>query len=714
MAPVNRGPTAAAAAAAAAAVKTAKVGGRKIAGSVIYVVDASLSVSPFLDDSPSSSSAATPQTSLEHDGSSSCGSGFDVSRQAVVAGILDAMKNHKSVDVEVVVCKSPSAAARHRKTKDSKDEESHNGGHDPPWWKAHLKRLGCDEDEDDVDIDAPLHPATAQLLHHVRKVTRSSISGRDVSIPKNQGTVLHGLYWAVELFWDRHNREGTGSAAAAAGGGSDPTTNDRIVLIMDGKRSQLVWGRDRMSELQQMLGQLTEMGCEVRIAWMETATSTGHDEEREDAEDDDGTTENDGDGEGHEEDEDEWYEWASRHDRIQFLSGIVDQLPGSQLTKVRTLQQLLDVAYPTALSVPKANKTKIDLVIASDLIIQATQATMLVKKSLPAVRSDRVALADDDGNLSVDSTGEPLADTVYREKIRHIDGEVVEPDDIVRVVPFCGDLIAVSRFDYHHASQSKEALILSKPRYELLGCLPEARIPRAYLKGPPRVISGDVNEPGARALVAALAQSLKEKGAVGICTVSSKVSVTQSKLAPMILGALYPMNNHCQTSGFASHPGLALDSQLPPEQLVFLQLPFQGEVKELRAYPDGSETPFDPDGGQAKVCDDLIDAMKLGPGVLDPGTVPSPALRSWNQTIVQRFLNKDKNAPPSVAAVRGAKGSDDPLRCPQSAQMTAVLDQFWETLNLPSADNKRKPEDRQGRSRKGKKGKRALYYKDWL
>jgi hypothetical protein len=397
------------------------------------------------------------------------------------------------------------------------------------------------------------------------------------------------------------------------------------------------------------------------------------------------------------------------------LSGIVDKSPSSKLAEVRTLQQVLDVAQLTVFTVPKANKTKVDLVIASDLIIQATQSPLVVKKSLPTVRSDRVALADDDGNLSVDSTGEPLADTVYREKIRHVDGEVAEPDDIVRVVPFLGELVPVSRFDYLQASQSEEALFLAKPRYELLGFLPEWHIPRAYLRGPPKVVSGDAAEAGARTLVAALAQSLQEKGMVGICTVSPKASAARSKLAPMILGALYPMTGQCLADEPTPNAESASTSPSLPEQLVFLQLPFEGEVLEPAGCPDDAQLPPDVDGRQAKACDDLIDAMKLGPGVLDPWTVPSPALRAWNQTILQRFLSADKDAPTRVAGVRGPRCEDDPLRCPRSAGTTAALDQFWQTFQLPTVDNKRKADGREGKKgEKGKKGKRALYYKDWL
>jgi hypothetical protein len=139
---------------------------------------------------------------------------------------------------------------------------------------------------------------------------------------------------------------------------------------------------------------------------------------------------------------------------------------------------------------------------------------------------------------------------------------------------------------------------------------------------------------------------------------------------------------------------------------VFLHLPFEGEVKDIaltNAAPDGSKR-VGWDEAQAMASDDLIDAMRLKPGELEPESVPSPALRCWSQALVQRFSN------PTDGDIVG-----DHIRPPRVAESKDALDQFWAHFSLPSVDAKRKAESlRETKNDQGTRRKRALYYKDWL
>jgi Ku70/Ku80 beta-barrel domain len=698
---------------------------------IIYVMDASAgSDAAAIQDGPSSSSSSS--------GTSPPTAAFEAAKRAVLHGVLDHLRKGTG-GVEVIVCRSD---CRHHKENDDEKEEDDDEDEnedDDEWWNSSLTRLNTDDrrrvgggDNDrggQGGGTAGLRPASPGLLRKVReeflpsRAPSSALANHDPTRGRRRGTVLHGLYWATRLLWERHRTNPllrTGGAKAAA--------TSRIVVLVDGSRSRLAWPRDRIDDMTtRMLDEMNHAGCLVRVVYMEmdgsgstrnsepgpayAASSSGDppddmgggagDEREVDVDDATGSEEESEDGDD--------AVWTSQYDRLELFSVLTKQATtGSDRVVARSFQEVLAATTeldPAAPSPPRATHKNVELWVTRDLVIQAAHAPMAgTKVSLPTVKNDKVLLVDEGGKIMVDEeTGEPLTDTVYREKIRHVGGEVIDPRDVSRVISFCRDRIPMSREDYLYAFRNDESLFLEKPRYELLGFMEASRIPEAFLAGPAKVLGGNAGAHKSQAMLAALAQALEGQGKVAICTFTSQGSAAKPK---QTLGALYPMGHIRHGAMPESKPtSEMLDIVSTPTQLMFLRLPFEGEVKDTSlsgAVPDRSrQVGWD----ESQACDNMIDTMRLNTGELEPESVPSPALRCWSQTLVQRFANPNND---DVVT--------DPIRPPHVEESKDALDQFWSKFTLPTIDAKRKAESLlQGtKNDKGSKRKRALYYKDWL
>jgi hypothetical protein len=144
---------------------------------------------------------------------------------------------------------------------------------------------------------------------------------------------------------------------------------------------------------------------------------------------------------------------------------------------------------------------------------------------------------------------------------------------------------------------------------------------------------------------------------------------------------------------------------LQPIHLVFLQLPFAGEVKqlEMRSFDEffaDAET-----ASKSKACDAVIDALMLPDNVLESGKIPSPLLRSWKETMMKRVVDPTAE----IVAVR-TFDKHDPMVTPSDVLERAVpaLDLFHESFPLVQK------KDQVAEKQKGQKRKRALTYKDYL
>ena len=107
--------------------------------------------------------------------------------------------------------------------------------------------------------------------------------------------------------------------------------------------------------------------------------------------------------------------------------------------------------------------------------------------------------------------------------------------------------------------------------------------------------------------IAALSRALTQEDKVGIGTFYKS-----NRSSEPLLVAIYPFE----------------------DRLLTLQIPYEGEVRNLALQPLPETTP-----DKSQVCDNFIDSLMLDDDVLESGTVPSPFYRSWHQTKLQRALH---------------------------------------------------------------------------
>jgi hypothetical protein len=261
-----------------------------------------------------------------------------------------------------------------------------------------------------------------------------------------------------------------------------------------------------------------------------------------------------------------------------------------------------------------------------------------------------------------------------------------EPDRLVSdadrttAISYGSSLVPMNAFDYEGLKEAADS-----PHIQILGYMERGKIPPCCIIGPPTAVSGHDSQQ-ACALISGLAQALERLNKVAICTFLK----TKTGSGGPVLGGLFPM----------MEPGY-----LQPIHLLFLQLPFAGEVKqlEMRSFDEffaDAET-----ASKSKACDAVIDSLMLPDNVLESGKIPSPFLRSWKETIMQRALDPTAE----IVAVR-TFDKQDPMVTPSDVLERAIpaLDSFHESFPLvlkkdPVADKT-----------KGQTRKRALTYKDYL
>ena len=716
---------------------------------VVFVVDVAPSMNrPFPaavttdDQSPPKSNAATQRTSTtakgsaadddNHSGQATVSSPsppdsswrttsttttttyLDAAKRAVIGKLAELAASQRN-ETNVIVCgfsATPSASATTMSSIATNDVDEP----DRTSMNQRTSRFSHPSITDGVTILQPetdLNPVTVLLLHRVKGIKALRLSyddhdaddaSRDDDRPPpatphgDSGSFLNALVQAGEVLQSAH---------------TDRTYEQATLCVVSNFHCTLEWPKQEMRRIEQLVDVLQTMKCRVNVVWLgdksegdgggasagdggsdevedETSQPTMHTGAGDNPKEHEGSSEEDGGGDSDDNDDsdcktrDDMYQWINKTDKVQFLRGIVEAT-GGDLVFASSVRQVL-AAVRSLKMIQKATKKKLKLEIVSDLVVNVHQSALFVKRSLPTVKKDKVFLVDEEGKpMLEEGTREPLTDLFYKETMLTDGEDVVEPDDVAKAVSYGNDHVTMSDWDYI----ALKADDCYESRVQILGFLEESLIPRAYLKGPPKVISGTESE----AYVPALAQALLELEEIGICTVSSQSSAS-GRHPPPILGALYPYRGDAQ-------------SRLP-HRLVFLQLPFAGEVKQLQFSMDYDAVVKQHDrvGSHARSSDDLVDSMMLPSDVLSSVTTPNPAIRSWDQAVVQRFLDPTMNA----TALRSHFPMEPPHGTLEQAKPT--LDDFWSTFNLPPVNAKRK--DEQDGKGKRKKGKVALFYKDFL
>lgn len=154
------------------------------------------------------------------------------------------------------------------------------------------------------------------------------------------------------------------------------------------------------------------------------------------------------------------------------------------------------------------------------------------------------------------------------------------------------------------------------------------------------------------------------------------------------IGTFYKSNRSAQPILVAIYPF--------EDRLLTLQIPFEGEVRNLALQPLPEEVP-----DKAKVCDALIDSLMLDDDVLESGSIPSFFDRSFNQTKLHRALHPGSD---KVVVTRDVGRTSTPQHVLKGAR--DALQAFQSTFPLEKVQEKK--------SVTKTAGKKVLTHKDFL
>jgi len=425
------------------------------------------------------------------------------------------------------------------------------------------------------------------------------------------------------------------------------------------------------------------------------------------------------------------------------------EMVGGKVVAAHTLEQILE--FDKGRKIKRAVASRFQLWIAPGLAIEARSLRLMASDNPRLERS--IAFVDEearasqsicDGNQDVDqsrssafvplkdpNTGKELLDSI-KQTVRYYDEKdpdvMVCEEDRTTAIRYGADLIPMNKIDYEGLKLANRSgntsPAPSAPKIEILGYMLERKIPTEYRIGPPYAISGHLSR-RACTLIASLAQALEKTKKAAICT------YTKTKRSKPILGALFPL------------PGVNPEIDTTAH-LVFLQIPYAGEVNslnvdELELFLEDGQGAINIDTenesndlatGQAAACDSLIDALMLPDNILTSGTVPSPYLRSWHQSVIARAFDPDAalitvRSPPNVEEIKGGtKSHIDPMTPPSEIlnQAQPALKQFHSAFPLNKSETAKKEEKIRteknasptGIRRKKASGNRVLTYSDYL
>jgi ATP-dependent DNA helicase 2 subunit 2 len=618
---------------------------------VAFILDASPSMNLPYDDDRSSNNTTR----------------LDCAKQALVSMISALMLQSVTNEVCVIVCKT--------------SETEHHA-------------LLDDDDDDEEEIP---FPNLTELTEGGNGVTRPSVDLlRKISAIETEtaeqatrmrGDFLNAIVLATDALHKRTNKK---------------KYQRKIVLLTDAGYD-IAMEKDHMDQLLVAVDALRNMECRLEVIGLDFQSSAvfkeaepapGTSNKRIKQEEDvdppnaavkDEETEDEGsetDGSSDEEDEDAVpiFNYTEKADREALLRSLTEKT-GGQVVACSNLQQIIEVNKGKKLT--SSVKKKVEFRIAPGLSFEARYMLLTKKASFPSTKKEAVLIHEETKEPMKNSLGQEMTDKVTS-VTQLVDAE--KPEDIVSpldqttaIMYGSSEGVPFSQWDYEGLRSQDPG-----PHIEILGYMLRSQVPQIYMMGPPYVFSGHESQK-ACAAISGLAKALSRLDKVAICT---WLKTKESSAA--IFGALLPFN----------------ESEYPePIRLVFFQLPFAGEVKGLSMAPLDEFLEDANSEEQKNAADDLVDSLMLPENVLLSGKIPSPGLRSWNQTMVKRAL--DPSAAPVV--VRSSTGND-PMAIPPEVLSNAqpALDRFTAAFPLKVIEKLKKANG------KGRQGKQAVTYKDFL
>jgi Ku70/Ku80 beta-barrel domain/Ku70/Ku80 N-terminal alpha/beta domain len=458
---------------------------------------------------------------------------------------------------------------------------------------------------------------TVELLREVSKIETSVKEGdmRDI-----RGDVCDGIIVAADALRKRTIGK---------------KYSRQIIIFTDAAHALVI----DQEQILRVVDSLREMGCQLAVigldftesAEFETALQVKEEASVElktmeyDKDDETGDESGNSD-EGSEDEEDEPSPEEIKRETEKFLVGVA-RLTGGSVQAATSMQSLLDSTLGKR--IPKSTRRKFDFHIAPDIVLECRFSLLLSRANLPSLKKEAI-IFDEDKKPMKNGIGELMTSEIK------ISTEHFDPDnpDIglpesqrTKAFKFGDDLVQIGSFDL-------EALMYrSSVCIRILGYAEQDTIPQSLMMGPPYGISGADSQRACGA-ISALSQAMHEMKSAAICT------FVKTKDSDPILGALFPL----------------MEVGTPyPYRLVFIQLPFAGDVQRIST---ASLDDFCSDA-KMKVCDDLIDAMMLPSSILESTSIANPSLRSFHRTVVSKAI--DPNA--SVVSARLAP-PEDPMSTP--------------------------------------------------
>lgn len=633
---------------------------------VVFIVDANPSMNlPYPQDTvkaENESGLVAKMTRLE------------CAKQALVSMISELMLKSKTNEVSVIVCKT-ALTQNHRIAAGVDLEEL---GDDFPYLNL-------------TELTPGVVRPNAELLRRILEIeTMSTDAAKNLRV---RGSICDALILAADALYER---------------GTKYVFQRKIVLITDAEHD-VVLDSVRMKEMLVVIDQLRAMNCRLEVIGLEFASSAVYDEpaskiKHEDLEDVEGgiagnnkkaklevegiavkeehdSDTEDGSSDGIDDvfDIDKPVTYSSKGDREKLLISLTEKT-GGEVIAAFTLQQVLDANRGKRIQT--SVRTKFEFRVAPGLAFEARYFLMMSKQGFPTLNSKVVLVDDDSGEVMNDDLGEEMTGKIQKADL-FVDED--NPDDIVdedsrtKAIMFGSTLVPMSQFDYEGLKPSEMGA-----RMEILGYMERENIPAAYVSGPPSCITGHDSQ-RACAAISALAQALEQLKKVAIATFYKR-----STSARPVLVALFPLT----------------EPEYPhPIRLVVLQIPFDGEVKklDLDSLEDFLGGGDEQAANKSKVCDDLIESLMLPDGVLCSGQVPSPLLRSFNQTKVKRAMD------PKAPIVKVRPTDDDRMVTPPEVMHRAesAMEAFEAAFPIETKSTEKA-------TAKGQNGKKILTYKDFL
>lgn len=380
--------------------------------------------------------------------------------------------------------------------------------------------------------------------------------------------------------------------------------------------------------------------------------------------------------------------YATKQDREKLLLSLTEKTGGSVIA-ASTLQQVLDANRGKRLQT--SVKTKFQFRIAPGLAFEARYSLLMSKHSFPVLKTKSVVLDEATKQPKLDDLGQEITFKVQKADL-FVDpdnpDDIVDKEDRTKAIQFGSTLVPLSTFDYEGLKPKEMGA-----RMEILGYVERGSIPLAYMSGPPLILTGHESRQ-ACAGISALAQALHQLEKVAIATFYKRSTSTKA-----LLVVLFPLDEpNCPH----------------PIHLVVLQIPFEGEVKQLNLDSLTDYLTYGDEGLQqqkAQACDELIDSLMLPDAILESGQIPSPMQRSCNQTKIKRAMNS------TVPIVRVRPSDSDTMVTPcdilqRSKSTVQAFEAIFSVVERSTATTANTKAKANTGGRKG--GRNVLTYKDYL